>query len=144
LLIGSTVADMANGDVQRWADIASLTALIFAGMALLAYLLRLSGIINFISETVLIGFKAGAALTIILTQLPKLFGDKGISTISAAYRGSRGKIARSRRVRGRLQIVKPAIEPGASTATRSQREIRAPSKEPLSSGFTSSAVMEVP
>ena len=77
LLIGTTIADMANGDVQRWADIASLTALVFAVLAILAYLLRLSGIINFISETVLVGFKAGAALTIGLTQLPKLFGVKG-------------------------------------------------------------------
>jgi SulP family sulfate permease len=77
LLIGTTIADMAHGDVQRYADIASLTALIFAGMAILAYLLRLSGIINFISETVLVGFKAGAAITIGLTQLPKLFGVKG-------------------------------------------------------------------
>lgn len=77
LLIGTTIADMAHGDVQRWADIASLTALIFAALAILAYLLRLSGIINFISETVLVGFKAGAALTIGLTQLPKLFGLKG-------------------------------------------------------------------
>src|SRR6187401_255545 len=57
LLIGSTIADLANGDVQRWTDIASLTALVFAGMAILAYLLKLSGIINFISETVLVGFK---------------------------------------------------------------------------------------
>ena len=32
---------------------------------------------NFISETILIGFKAGAALTIALTQLPKLFGVPG-------------------------------------------------------------------
>jgi SulP family sulfate permease len=77
LLIGTTIADMAHGDVQRWADIASLTALVFAAMAILAYLLRLSGIINFISETVLVGFKAGAAITIGLTQLPKLFGVKG-------------------------------------------------------------------
>jgi SulP family sulfate permease len=77
LLIGTTIADMANGDVQRWADIASLTALVFAALAILAYLLKLSGIINFISETVLVGFKAGAALTIGLTQLPKLFGVKG-------------------------------------------------------------------
>src|SRR4029078_12035004 len=46
-------------------------------MAIIAYFLRLSGIINFISETVLVGFKAGAALTIGLTQLPKLFGVKG-------------------------------------------------------------------
>lgn len=77
LLIGTTIADMAHGDVQRWADIASLTALVFAVMAILAYLLRLSGIINFISETVLVGFKAGAAITIGLTQLPKLFSIKG-------------------------------------------------------------------
>ncbi|HSR17422.1 MAG TPA: SulP family inorganic anion transporter, partial [Ignavibacteriaceae bacterium] len=77
LLIGTTIAGMANGDTQRWADIASLTALVFAVMAVLAYFLRLSGIINFISETVLVGFKAGACLTIGLTQLPKLFGIKG-------------------------------------------------------------------
>jgi sulfate permease, SulP family len=77
LLVGTTIADMANGDTQRWADIASLTALVFSGMAILAYFLRLSGIINFISETVLVGFKAGAAITIGLTQLPKLFGVKG-------------------------------------------------------------------
>jgi high affinity sulfate transporter 1 len=77
LLIGTSIADMANGDVQRWADIASLTALVFSVLAILAYLLRLSGIINFISETVLVGFKAGAALTIGLTQLPKLFGVNG-------------------------------------------------------------------
>ena len=77
LLIGTTIATMANGDVQRWADIASLTALVFSALAILAYFLRLSGIINFISETVLVGFKAGAAITIGLTQLPKLFGVKG-------------------------------------------------------------------
>jgi SulP family sulfate permease len=39
--------------------------------------LRLSGLVSFISETILIGFKAGAALTIALTQLPKLFGVPG-------------------------------------------------------------------
>lgn len=77
LLIGTTIAGMANGDVQRWAEIASLTALVFAVIAILAYFLRLSAIINFISETVLVGFKAGACLTIGLTQLPKLFGVPG-------------------------------------------------------------------
>ncbi len=77
LLIGTSIASMANGDVQRWSEIASLTALVFAGMAIIAYFLRLSGIINFISETVLVGFKAGAAITIGLTQLPKLFGVQG-------------------------------------------------------------------
>lgn len=77
LLIGVTISGMANGDPQRWADIASFTALVFAGMSLLAYFLRLSGIINFISDTVMLGFKAGAALAIATTQLPKLFGVPG-------------------------------------------------------------------
>ena len=77
LIIGVTIADMAHGDPQRWADIASFTALVFAGMSLLAYFLRLSGIINFISDTVMLGFKAGAALAIATTQLPKLFGVSG-------------------------------------------------------------------
>jgi sulfate permease, SulP family len=80
LLIGTTIATMANGDVQRWAEIASLTALVMAVFSLLAYILRLSSIINFISESVLIGFKAGAAITIALTQMPKLFGVKGGGT----------------------------------------------------------------
>jgi MFS superfamily sulfate permease-like transporter len=68
---------MADGDVQHWADIASLTALMVAIISILAYLLKLNSIINFISESVLLGFKAGAALTIALTQLPKLFGIEG-------------------------------------------------------------------
>lgn len=77
LLIGTTIAGLAHGNVQRWADIASLTALVFAVMSILAYIMRLSSIINFISETVLLGFKAGAAIAIGLTQLPKLFGLQG-------------------------------------------------------------------
>jgi high affinity sulfate transporter 1 len=77
LLVGVTVAGMANGDPARWADIAALTALVVAAMCAAAWLLRLSSLVNFISETILLGFKAGAALTIAMTQLPKLFGVKG-------------------------------------------------------------------
>lgn len=77
MLIGVTLADLAGGDVQRWVDLASLSALLLAAMSVMAYLLRLSSIINFISETVLVGFKAGAAITIAMTQLPKFFGVEG-------------------------------------------------------------------
>ena len=77
MLVGATVAGMAAGDPGRWADIAALTALVIAGMCGLAWLLRLSSLVDFISETILLGFKAGAALTIAMTQLPKLFGVKG-------------------------------------------------------------------
>jgi sulfate permease, SulP family len=77
MIIGVTLAGLSGGDVQKWIDLSSLTALVFAAMSVLAYILRLSSIVNFISETVLVGFKAGAALTIGLTQLPKLFGVAG-------------------------------------------------------------------
>ncbi len=77
MVIGITLANLSGGDPQRWLDLASLTAMIFAGMSFLAYILHLDSMINFISETVLTGFKAGAALTIMLTQLPKMFGVAG-------------------------------------------------------------------
>jgi high affinity sulfate transporter 1 len=77
MLVAATVADMAGGDAARWAGIASLTALVVAVISVLAWVLRLSGLVSFISETILLGFKAGAALTIAMTQLPKLFGVTG-------------------------------------------------------------------
>jgi MFS superfamily sulfate permease-like transporter len=43
----------------------------------IAWALRLSTLVSFISDTILLGFKAGAAFTIAMTQLPKLFGVKG-------------------------------------------------------------------
>jgi high affinity sulfate transporter 1 len=77
MLVGVTIAGMAQGDPARTASIAALTALVIAAMCVLAWLLRLSSLVNFISETILLGFKAGAAFTIALSQLPKLFGVKG-------------------------------------------------------------------
>ena len=77
LLVGVTVAGMAEPGSLRWAQIAALSALVVAGLSVLAWLLRLSGLVSFISETILLGFKAGAALTIAMTQLPKLFGVEG-------------------------------------------------------------------
>lgn len=77
MLVGTTLATLSNGDPQRWLELASLTALMVAAICFIAYLLYLSSIINFINETVLTGFKAGAALTIMLTQLPKMLAIPG-------------------------------------------------------------------
>lgn len=77
MLVGTTVAGMAGGDPARWAGIAALTALVVAALSGMAWMFRLSGLVSFISQTILTGFKAGAALTIGLTQLPKLFGVPG-------------------------------------------------------------------
>ncbi len=77
LLVGVTLSAMAGGDATRQAALASLTALIVAAVFTFAWLLRLSVLVSFISESILVGFKAGAALVIASTQLPKLFGVKG-------------------------------------------------------------------
>jgi high affinity sulfate transporter 1 len=77
MLVGATVAGLAGGDPARWMAIAALAALVFGALSILAWLFRLSALVSFISETILLGFKAGAALTIAMTQLPKLFGVKG-------------------------------------------------------------------
>jgi high affinity sulfate transporter 1 len=76
-MVGTTIAGMAGGDSSRWAAIAALTALLVGVLGVVAWFLRLSGLVSFISETILTGFKAGAALTIGMTQLPKLFGVPG-------------------------------------------------------------------
>jgi SulP family sulfate permease len=54
---------------------ASATLTLLVGVVLvLAALLRLGFVANFISEPVLIGFKAGIGLVIVLDQIPKLLG----------------------------------------------------------------------
>src|SRR6478672_5388651 len=77
LMIAGTVGEMAGGDVQRYAQIASLTAFAVAALSVLAWLLRLSVLVKLISDSILLGFKAGAGLTIAMTQMPSLFGVKG-------------------------------------------------------------------
>jgi SulP family sulfate permease len=57
---------------------AQLTAVVAGGLALLAGLFKLGFIVNFISESVLKGFSAGAALYIASSQLSKLFGIEGV------------------------------------------------------------------
>src|SRR3954464_13166988 len=48
LMIAATVAGMAEGDAQRYAQIASLTAFTVAALCLFAWLLRLSALVKLI------------------------------------------------------------------------------------------------
>ena len=77
LLIGSSLGSMAGGDPSRYAALAAATALLTAFIAFFAWLARAGSAVNFISESVMVGFKAGVALHLASTQLPKLFGVKG-------------------------------------------------------------------
>ena len=77
VMVASVVGTMAGGDASLYAAIAAATAGLVALFCFIAWALKLSSFVNFISETILIGFKAGAALSIAVTQLPKLFGVPG-------------------------------------------------------------------
>jgi len=74
LMVAAALAPLAGGDLVRYSQLAAATALLVAAMSVAAWLLRLNQLVNFISEPILIGFKAGVALTIASKQLPHLLG----------------------------------------------------------------------
>jgi len=71
--IGASLGSMVD-DTGRQIQLAMATAVLVAVIGFLAWVFRLGNTVNFISETVLSGFRVGAGLVIISTQLPKLFG----------------------------------------------------------------------
>lgn len=77
LMIAGTVSVLAGGDAMRYAQIASLAACAVAVLCFIAWLFKLSVLVRLVSDSILVGFKAGAGLTIIMSQLPSLFGVAG-------------------------------------------------------------------
>src|SRR3954451_4639781 len=77
LLVGASLGDIAGGDTTRFGVLAAGTALLVALIGFIAWLVKAGTIVNFISESVMVGFKCGVALFLASTQLPKLFGLKG-------------------------------------------------------------------
>ena len=77
LLMGASLGEIAGGDPARFGALAAGTALLVALIAFVAWLARAGVMVNFISESVMTGFKCGVALFLASTQLPKLFGVHG-------------------------------------------------------------------
>ena len=77
LLVGASLGEIAGGDTTRFSALAAATALLVALIASIAWLAKAGSIVNFISESVMVGFKCGVALFLASTQLPKLFGIHG-------------------------------------------------------------------
>src|SRR3954468_21394504 len=76
LLVGASLGEIAGGDTSRFGALAAGTTLLVALIGFIAWLARAGAIVNFISESVMLGFKCGVALFLASTQLPKLFGFK--------------------------------------------------------------------
>lgn len=77
LLVGTSIGELAGGDIARFAALAMGAALLVAALAILAWLVNGGAVVNFVSETVLVGFKAGIAFVLASTQIPKLCGFAG-------------------------------------------------------------------
>ncbi|MGO4677452.1 SulP family inorganic anion transporter [Bosea sp. 2YAB26] len=77
VLFPTGLSALAAGDLSRYAALAAATAIVFGLICVAGRLLRASQTAYFISDTILLGFKTGAALYIASTQLPKLFGLSG-------------------------------------------------------------------
>ncbi len=75
ILTGTVLAEVAPGGGPAALLQAAVTLTLLVGILLtLAAVLRLGFVANFISEPVLIGFKAGIGLVIVIDQIPKILG----------------------------------------------------------------------
>ncbi|HKO39378.1 MAG TPA: SulP family inorganic anion transporter [Solirubrobacterales bacterium] len=76
-LSAATVGDLVAGSGDQFLAFTTGLAIATGVAALIAGLLRLGFLANFISEPVLKGFIVGLALTIVIGQVPKLLGVEG-------------------------------------------------------------------
>jgi high affinity sulfate transporter 1 len=97
ILVGAQLDALVPGGAPAALISASSTlALVVGGILVAAWLLRLGFVANFISQPVLVGFKAGIGLVIVVDQLPKLLGvhiERGsfvhnVAAITAALPGT--------------------------------------------------------
>ena len=77
-MIAATILPLvaANGDAKRAIALASLLAIMVAAIMIVAAVAKLGFIADLISKPTMIGYMNGLALTILVGQLPKLFGFK--------------------------------------------------------------------
>lgn len=103
ILVGAELSQVApNADAAVLLRTTATLALLVGVILFAASLLRLGFVADFISEPVLIGFKAGIGLVIVLDQIPKLLGvhfDKGgffhnlVATVKAVPEASPTTVA---------------------------------------------------
>ena len=77
-MIAATILPLiaAKGDPKRAVALASMLAIMVAAIMILAAVAKLGFIADLISKPTMIGYMNGLALTILVGQLPKLFGFK--------------------------------------------------------------------
>jgi len=79
IAVAASVAVLGGGDTARVVALGGAIALLVGLICVGGRYLGLANVAYFLSDTVLVGFKTGAAIYIASTQLPKLFGVEGVS-----------------------------------------------------------------
>ena len=75
-MIAATILPLvgANGDPERAIALASMLALLVGGITVLGGILKLGFVADLLSKPTMVGYMNGLAITILVGQLPKLFG----------------------------------------------------------------------
>lgn len=74
LLTAATLAPLAAGDSARYATLAAALALLCGAIALIGWIVRAGVIADLLSHPVLVGYMAGIAVIMIVSQLERLTG----------------------------------------------------------------------
>ncbi len=74
LIIAGSVVPLAAGNADRALDLALLTALVAGVMLIVAGLLRIGRLAEFVSRPVLIGYLSGVGITVVTSQFDDVFG----------------------------------------------------------------------
>jgi high affinity sulfate transporter 1 len=73
-MVSATLMGMAAGNAARYLDLSITLSFVVGALCVIAGSLRLGSLANLLSRPILVGFLNGIALTIISSQLGKLFG----------------------------------------------------------------------
>jgi len=73
-MIAAVILPLGAGDLNRTVALASLLAIFTGAICILAGLVRLGFITDLLSKPIRYGYMNGIALTVLVSQLPKLFG----------------------------------------------------------------------
>ena len=85
LLVGSSLAGLAPPGSAQWVELAVWLALLSGALQVVLGLARFGWLLNVVSSPVLTGFTQGAAILILLSQLPALLGLRGtVAQIASA------------------------------------------------------------
>jgi len=76
IMTAAAIAPLAGGDPVRYAALAALAAILVGVLSILAGIVKLGFITDFLSKPILVGYIFGTSLIVIGSQLGKMFGIK--------------------------------------------------------------------